>query len=88
MLGQKSFKVNGADCGLETLVLGITTSMGGFLFGYDTGQISGLLIFSDFRNRFAQIEQDEGPKKWDPIYQSTLVSLMSIGCMIGALFGS
>lgn len=89
MLGRKSFRINGADCGAEALLLGITTSMGGFLFGYDTGQISGLLLFDDFRNRFAQFEQPDGSaKKWDAVIQSTLVSLMSIGCLIGALAGA
>ena len=85
MLGGKSFKVNGADCGAEALLLGITTSIGGFLFGYDTGQISGLLIFSDFRNRFAQIEQADGPKKWSPSSSRRSSPLMSIGCLVGAL---
>ncbi|KAH7312476.1 general substrate transporter [Stachybotrys elegans] len=89
MLGRKSFKVNGADCGAEALLLGVTTSIGGFLFGYDTGQISGLLLFTDFRNRFAQNDDpDGGPRQWVPIIQSTLVSLMSIGCLIGALMGA
>jgi hypothetical protein len=29
---------------LPTILLGLTASMGGFLFGSDTGQISGFLI--------------------------------------------
>lgn len=49
----RSIRVNGADCGVESILLGVVTSVGGFLFGYDTGQISGMLIFTDFRNRFA-----------------------------------
>lgn len=83
----RSIKVNGADCGIEALILGATTSVGGFLFGYDTGQISAMLLFKDFMNRFAQ----DGPnstKEWQPIIQSLLVSLMSIGCLIGALSGA
>ncbi|KAK7413869.1 hexose transporter hxt5 [Neonectria punicea] len=87
MLGKKSIKVNGADCGVEALLLGITTSIGGFLFGYDTGQISGMVLFEDFINRFAQTQPD-GTKKWQPIIQSLLVSLISIGCLIGALSGA
>ncbi|EQL02086.1 hexose transporter [Ophiocordyceps sinensis CO18] len=86
MLGQRSIKVNGADCGVEALILGATTSIGGFLFGYDTGQISAMLLFRDFVNRFAQ--GPEGQKAWDPITKSLLVSLMSIGCLIGALSGA
>ena len=64
----------------------MTTSIGGFLFGYDTGQISAMLLFKDFMNRFAQ--GPEGDKEWVSIIQSLLVSLMSIGSLIGALSGA
>ncbi|KAK5651216.1 hypothetical protein OQA88_12723 [Cercophora sp. LCS_1] len=87
MLGRKSIRVNGADCGVEALILGAVTSIGGFLFGYDTGQISGMLLFSDFINRFGQ-DQGDGTKDWQPIIKSLLVSLMSIGTLIGALSGA
>ncbi|KAM4054399.1 major facilitator superfamily protein [Hirsutella rhossiliensis] len=87
MLGKKSIKVNGADCGVEAFILGATTSVGGFLFGYDTGQISAMLLFKDFMNRFAQTNA-QGAKEWQPIIKSLLVSLMSIGCLIGALSGA
>ncbi|UPK96029.1 hypothetical protein LCI18_006964 [Fusarium solani-melongenae] len=86
MLGTKSIKVNGADCGAESILLGVVTSIGGFLFGYDTGQISGMLLFEDFINRFAQGPADD--KKWVPIIQSLVVSLMSIGCLLGSLSGA
>ncbi|KAG5937825.1 hypothetical protein E4U60_001703 [Claviceps pazoutovae] len=87
MLGNKSIKVNGVNCGVEALVLGATTSIGGFLFGYDTGMISAILLFKDFTARFAQTNAD-GDKEWVPIIKSLLVSLMSIGCLIGALSGA
>lgn len=79
--------MNGAEVGAESLLLGVVTSIGGFLFGYDTGQISQMLIFEDFIDRFAQ-EQPDGTKDWQPIIQSLVVSLMSIGCLIGALSGA
>ncbi|KAJ6789917.1 hypothetical protein PWT90_08122 [Aphanocladium album] len=87
MLGQKSITINGAEVGIEAILLGATTSIGGFLFGYDTGQISGMLLFDDFKKRFATHE-DDGSYEWKPILQSLLVSLMSIGCLFGALSGA
>ncbi|KAF3480870.1 monosaccharide transporter [Arthroderma uncinatum] len=42
----------------RTLVMGIFVSMGGFLFGYDTGQISGILEMENFKERFGE----QGPK--------------------------
>lgn len=62
------------------------TSIGGFMFGYDIGQISGLLLFTDFVTRFAQ-PQPDGTHQWQPIIQSLIVSLMSIGALLGAFTG-
>jgi len=89
-LGKRSIRVNGAECGAESILLGVVTSVGGFLFGYDTGQISGMLIFTDFRNRFATGEPagPGEPNQFVPIIESLLVSLMSIGTLIGALSGA
>ncbi|KXJ91942.1 general substrate transporter [Microdochium bolleyi] len=86
-LGRKSIRVNGADCGVESLILGAITSIGGFLFGYDTGQISGMLLFRDFIDRFGTTVKD-GQTDFDPINKALLVSLMSIGTLIGALSGA
>lgn len=71
-------------------MLGVVTSIGGFLFGYDTGQISGMQIFQDFIQRFAPEGGPDEPPDWDnqPIILSTLVSLMSIGSLIGAFSGA
>ncbi|KAK5168893.1 hexose transporter hxt5 [Saxophila tyrrhenica] len=85
-LGKKSITINGAECGIESVVLGIVTCIGGFLFGYDTGQISGMLIFRDFRVRFGQ-GTPQNPYL-DTEISSIVVSLMSIGSLIGALFGA
>lgn len=88
---------------MDAILLGVITNIGGFLFGYgtlhsrpreqtamltisDTGQISGMLLFDDFVNRFGQ--GPEGDKAFQPIIQSLLVSLMSIGTLIGALSGA
>lgn len=46
-----------------------------------------MLLFKDFMNRFAQVDEN-GETYWEPVIQSTLVSLMSIGSLIGALSGA
>jgi hypothetical protein len=32
----RAVKIRGAECGIEAIMLGCVTSIGGFLFGYDT----------------------------------------------------
>lgn len=83
----RSIRVHGADCGVEAILLGIVTSIGGFLFGYDTGQISGLLLFNDFNKRFGEMQPD-GEMDLSPITESLVVSLMSVGALLGALSAS
>lgn len=56
------------------------------MFGYDIGQISGILLFSSFISRFAQLQPD-GTHQWQPIVQSLIVSFMSIGALLGAFTG-
>lgn len=46
-----------------------------------------MLLFDDFKNRFAQNDTPDG-KEFEPIIQSLLVSLMSIGTLLGALTSS
>lgn len=47
-----------------------------------------MLLFTDFKDRFATGTNPDGTKDWVPIIQSLMVSLMSIGCLIGALSGA
>jgi len=66
-------------------------SIGGFIFGYDTGQISGFLEMNNFLERF----HDVGTQGIDPSApdywafsngrSGTIVGLLSIGTLIGAL---
>jgi len=86
-LGKISVRVRGEECGIEALMLGCVTSIGGFLFGYDTGQISSMLLFSDFIDRFGQVQPD-GQIAFDVTIQSLVVSMMSIGTLFGALAGA
>lgn len=39
---------------VRSFIMGIFVSMGGFLFGYDTGQISGFLEMKNFLERYGE----------------------------------
>jgi SP family sugar:H+ symporter-like MFS transporter len=43
---------------LRTVVMALLVAMGGFIFGYDTGQISGFLEMGVFLRRFGQPTTD------------------------------
>ncbi|KAJ4315437.1 hexose transporter hxt5 [Neodidymelliopsis sp. IMI 364377] len=61
------------------VILGATASIGGFMFGYESGQISGFLAMSDFLDRFG----DNG--QFSAIRQGTIVGLLAIGTLFGCL---
>ncbi|ORY08993.1 MFS monosaccharide transporter-like protein [Clohesyomyces aquaticus] len=70
-----------------SFVMGILISMGGFIFGYDIGQISGFLAMKDFLNRFGEHHAD-GTAYFSNVRSGLIVALLSIGTLIGALIGA
>ncbi|KAK1993422.1 general substrate transporter [Colletotrichum falcatum] len=64
--------------------MGILISMGGMVFGYDTGQISGFLEMPDFLRRFGEAGPD-GTYHFSNVRSGLIVGLLSIGTLIGAL---
>ncbi|GAV59893.1 Sugar_tr domain-containing protein [Cephalotus follicularis] len=58
--------------------LALSAGIGGLLFGYDTGVISGALLY--IREEFDQVDR----KTW---LQETIVSMAVAGAIIGAAFG-
>lgn len=60
----------------RSFVMGIFVSMGGFTFGYDTGQISGFLEMDDFLRRFGQL-QDDGTYHFSNVRAGLIVALVS-----------
>ncbi|ORY31406.1 general substrate transporter [Naematelia encephala] len=81
------FTVYGAPIGWTSIVLAVLASMGGFIFGYDTGQISDILLMEDFLRRFGQ-KQSDGTYAFSNVREGLIVALLSIGTLIGAVAGS
>lgn len=59
----------------RTLALGAFISIGGIIFGYDTGQISGFLEMHDFKKRYGQLQGD-GSYKFNNVRSGLIVSLV------------
>jgi MFS transporter, SP family, sugar:H+ symporter len=53
------------------VILGAVASIGGFMFGYESGQISGFLAMPDFIERFG----DNG--EFSAVRQGTIVGLLA-----------
>ncbi|TVY84653.1 MFS glucose transporter mfs1 [Lachnellula suecica] len=53
-------------------------SIGGLLFGYDQGVISGVLVMSNFAKQFPTLANDAGLQGW-------MVAVLTLGAMFGAL---
>ncbi|KAL4911627.1 hypothetical protein BDW74DRAFT_184843 [Aspergillus multicolor] len=68
----------------RSLALGAFVSIGGIIFGYDTGQISGFLEMENFQQRFGQ-PQPDGTYAFNNVRSGLIVSMLSIGTLLGAL---
>lgn len=65
------------------LLMGVLVSMGGFIFGYDTGQISGFLEMPDFLQRFHDsVDPETGALAFSNGRSGTIVGLVSFDQLI------
>ncbi|KAK4948198.1 hexose transporter hxt5 [Elasticomyces elasticus] len=72
---------------VRVFMMGVLVSMGGFIFGFDTGQISGFLEMSDFKRRFADTAKN-GQPAFSNVRSGTIVGLLSIGTLIGVIIAA
>ncbi|KAL7412779.1 general substrate transporter [Mrakia frigida] len=82
--------INGHPVGGTAIALSLFASIGGFLFGYDIGQIADILPMPDFVERFAEVNTADptGPKIFSNVRSGLIVGLLSIGTLGGAFIGS
>ncbi|KAI8976337.1 general substrate transporter [Trametes punicea] len=84
------FYVDGLPIGWMAVMLAVLASMGGFIFGYDTGQISDIVLMEDFLLRFSTCGTpgDVNTCKFSTVREGLIVALLSIGTLVGALLGA
>lgn len=84
------FHRQGVPIGAVAIMLALVASIGGFIFGYDTGQISDILLMDDFLLRFATCSTpgDASSCKFSKVREGSIVALLSIGTLLGALIGA
>lgn len=63
----------------------VLVAFGGFVFGFDTGTISGFVNMSDFLQRFGQTNA-EGVHYLSKTRTGLIVSIFNIGCAVGGIF--
>ncbi|KAI1432522.1 general substrate transporter [Xylaria sp. CBS 124048] len=67
-------------------LLGLVASIGGFMFGYVSGQISGYFSMQDYARRFGEGPVTSGVGvPFSAVRQGSIVGLLAAGCLIGAL---
>ncbi|QIW98054.1 hypothetical protein AMS68_003572 [Peltaster fructicola] len=67
----------------QVISMALIVSLGGLIFGFDTGQISGFLEMPNFISSFG-----ENGTSFSNVRTGTIVGLLSIGTLCGALIGA
>ncbi|SMN20407.1 similar to Saccharomyces cerevisiae YHR092C HXT4 High-affinity glucose transporter of the major facilitator superfamily [Maudiozyma saulgeensis] len=73
-----------ASAYVSVAVICLMVAFGGFIFGWDTGTISGFVAQTDFKRRFGQLNSD-GEPYLSKVRTGLMVSIFCIGCAIGGI---
>ncbi|AET37552.1 sugar porter family MFS transporter Ecym_1317 [Eremothecium cymbalariae DBVPG len=73
-----------ASAYLTVSIMCLFVAFGGFVFGWDTGTISGFVRQTDFVRRFGQTRAD-GSHYLSDVRTGLIVSIFNIGCAIGGI---
>ncbi|CAB4253046.1 sugar porter family MFS transporter [Maudiozyma barnettii] len=65
-------------------IICLMVAFGGFIFGWDTGTISGFVAQTDFKRRFGQLNSNDEPYL-SKVRTGLMVSIFCIGCAIGGI---
>ncbi|SCW01230.1 LAFE_0D07976g1_1 [Lachancea fermentati] len=64
----------------------VMVAFGGFVFGWDTGTISGFVNMSDFKQRFGSYSHTDHDYYLSNVRMGLIVAIFNIGCAIGGVF--
>lgn len=70
----------------RSFIMGVFVSMGGFIFGYDTGQISGVLEMKDFLRRFGEPNASGDGYHFTHVRAGLIVAMVCFLCFIFSKF--
>ncbi|CAR23169.1 Hexose transporter 2 [Lachancea thermotolerans] len=73
-----------ASAYVTVVILCLMVAFGGFVFGWDTGTISGFVNQSDFLRRFGQKHSD-GTHYLSNVRMGLIVAIFNIGCAFGGI---
>ena len=71
----------------QVYVVGGFSAIGGFLFGYHMGVISGVLTMPDFKNRANVADINSNNLTADFMNTALIIGIFLLGCFFGSLFG-